>query len=613
MCRSIADGGRRCPSSSPAYRSAYRKAQRAAQQARASIIGEGGTFEIPSDHVWNPEQLNAVAQDVSFLTDHKHHNQSYAQLLNNVTEENRERYDAMYGTEVIDAALRLKDQMGKDTVVEAAEAAVVQVGYIVATEAEKRAGVSVGRLPAQGEVFRQQTNEDLDDIQAELEELYGQEEAEQQAARHKIDQAIKHSENMEKRYGLNSYDAMQARGQINEARQELRDLINQPENEQRRSRIYTLQGRQQQLRHDLARGFYQADQSESLTKLSDAYVETLSELRDLGGDTTWHKRTSKKSAEAFQQVAEIYPSDWIDQHNAGPAVYARISKRRAHYADRRYLEKKKRVRSQQVKLFDSEREFDTSPFGRNRYDSGQISWREATDEEREAAGAAPFQEVMVEEHWEVRRMRYGGDVSEFDQPKGSNWEMYRTEHGEGDLVWRRPQHRMETVEAEIAPEITTNPSSYQTVDPAQRGDGDSNVSYSTSTHEMAHRFEKVVPGIGEMEEAFLKRRTTAESGKREDLVDLYPGSRAREVARPDDFVNAYIGKEYGRKNSHEVLSVGVESVFAGRNGGLVGAGRYDADTDHRAFVLGTLATIGQSQPVTSDQGQQAQQPETASV
>src|SRR5699024_8418407 len=151
--------------------------------------------------------------------------------------------------------------------VEAAEAAVVQVGYIVATEAEKRAGVSVGRLPAQGEVFRQQTNEDLDDIQAELEELYGQEEAEQQAARHKIDQAIKHSENMEKRYGLNSYDAMQARGQINEARQELRDLINQPENEQRRSRIYTLQGRQQQLRHDLARGFYQADQSESLTKL----------------------------------------------------------------------------------------------------------------------------------------------------------------------------------------------------------------------------------------------------------------------------------------------------------------------------------------------------------
>lgn len=173
MCRSIADGGRRCPSSDPAYRAAYRKARRAANDARAAVIGEGGTFEIPADHVWEPVQLNAVAQDISLLTDYRHHDQSYAQLLNLVTEENRERYDAMYGKEVVDAALRLKDQMGKPTVMEAAEAAVIQVGYTVATEAEQRAGVSVARLPAQGELFRQQTNEELDEIRAELEELYG--------------------------------------------------------------------------------------------------------------------------------------------------------------------------------------------------------------------------------------------------------------------------------------------------------------------------------------------------------------------------------------------------------------------------------------------------------
>ena len=611
MCRSIADGGRRCPSSDPAYRAAYRKARRAANNARAAVIGEGGTFEIPADHVWEPEQLNAVAQDISLLTDYRHHDQSYAQLLNLVTEENRERYDAMYGKVVVDAALRLKDQMGKPTVMEAAEAAVIQVGYTVATEAEQRAGVSVARLPAQGEVFRSHTSAELDEIQAELEELYGHEEAGQQAARNKIDQAIKHSENMEKRYGLNSYDARQARGQINEARQELRDLMDRPENQQRRSRMYELQDRQQRLRHDLARGFYEADQAESLTKLSDAYVETLAELRNLGGDTTWNDRTTKKSAAAFQQVAEIFPSEWIDQHNAGPAVYARVSKRRAHYADRRYLEKKKRVRSESIRIFDTEDDFEMGRFGKGRYDDGTVTWREATEEERQHA--APFQTVMVQEHWQTGTDRYGGDVDPNRPPKGNHWELYRTDHGEGTLIWRRPQHRMQTVEAEVAPEITTNPLGYGTPDPAQRGDATTQVSFSTSAHEMSHRFEKVVPGIGDMEEAFLKRRTTHENGEREDLIDLYPGNRVREVARPDSFVTSYIGKEYGRKNSHEVLSVGVEAVFSGKYGGLVGAGRYEADTDHRAFVLGAMATIGQKQPAADTGTSETEQREPVAV
>lgn len=611
MCRSIADGGRRCPSSDPAYRAAYRKARRAANTARAAVIGEGGTFEIPADHVWEPEHLNGVAQDISLLTDYRHHDQSYAQLLNLVTEENRERYDAMYGKEAVDAALRLKDQMGKPTVMEAAEAAVIQVGYTVATEAEQRAGVSVARLPAQGEVFRSQTSAELDEIQAELEELYGHEETGQQAARNKIDQAIKHSENMEKRYGLNSYDARQARGQINEARQELRDLMDRPENQQLRSRMYELKDRQQRLRHDLARGFYEANQAESLTKLSDAYVETLAELRNLGGDTTWNDRTTKKSAAAFQQVAEIFPSDWIDQHNAGPAVYARVSKRRAHYADRRYLEKKKRVRSESIRIFDTEDDFEMGRFGKGRYDDGTVTWREATEEERQHA--APFQTVMVQEHWQTGTNRYGGDVDPNRPPKGNHWELYRTDHGEGTLIWRRPQHRMQTVEAEVAPEITTNPLGYGTPDPAQRGDATTQVSFSTSAHEMSHRFEKVVPGIGDMEEAFLKRRTTHENGEREDLIDLYPGNRVREVARPDSFVTSYIGKEYGRKNSHEVLSVGVEAVFSGKYGGLVGAGRYEADTDHRAFVLGAMATIGQKQPAADTGTAETEQREPVAV
>lgn len=613
MCRSIADGGRRCPSSDPAYRAAYRKARRAANDARASVIGEGGTFEIPADHMWEPTQLNAVAQDISLLTDHRHHNQSYAQLLNHVTEETRERYDEMYGEEAVDAALRLKDQMGKDTVTEAAEAAVIQVGYTVATEAEQRAGVSVGRLPAQGELFRVQTNEALNELGAELEDIVVQQERLESSASAKLRRAQRHRDHMLKTNGAGSYDAQQAQKRVDEARKELTDAKYSEEMLELNTRSNQLRSKQGELRRDLARGFYKEDQAESLTKLSDAYVETLSELRDLGGDTTWSDRTNKKSAAAFQQVAEIYPSEWIDQHNAGPEVYARISKRRAHYADRKLLEKKKRVRSQKVKLFDSEEDFENSSFGKGRYDDGTKTWREATEEELANAGAAPFQTVMVEEHWQTGTNRYGGDVDPNRPPKGNHWELYRTDHGEGTLIWRRPQHRMQTVEAEVAPEITTNPLGYGTPDPAQRGDATTQVSFSTSAHEMSHRFEKVVPGIGDMEEAFLKRRTTHENGEREDLIDLYPGNRVREVARPDSFVTSYIGKEYGRKNSHEVLSVGVEAVFSGKYGGLVGAGRYEADTDHRAFVLGAMATIGQKQPAADTGTAETEQREPVAV
>ncbi|GAA2030952.1 hypothetical protein GCM10009720_09020 [Yaniella flava] len=613
MCRSIADGGRRCPSSDPAYRAAYRKARRAANDARASVIGEGGTFEIPADHVWEPAQLNAVAQDISLLTDHRHHNQSYAQLLNHVTEENRERYEEMYGKAAVDAALRLKDQMGKDTVTEAAEAAVIQVGYTVATEAEQRAGVSVGRLPAQGELFRIQTNEALDELGAELEDIVEQQRGLEASAHDVFNRAVKNREHMMKTYGANSYDAQQAQKQVDQARKELTDAKYSDEMLALNTRSNQLRSKQGELRRDLARGFYEEDQSESLTKLSDAYVETLSELRDLGGDTTWSDRTTKKSAAAFQQVAEIYPSEWIYQHNAGPDVYARISKRRAHYADRRLLEKKKRVRSQKVKLFDSEEDFENSSFGKGGYDDGTRTWREATEEELEGAGAAPFQTVMVEEHWQVQRMRHGGDVSHSNRPKGNHWEMYYTDNGRGDLVWRRPQNRMETVEAEVAPEITTNPATHSGNDPAQRGDSSHGVAFSTTAHEMSHRFEKVVPGIGDMEEAFLKRRTTHENGQREDLIDLYPGNGVREVARPDNFVTSYIGKEYGRKNAHEVLSVGVEAVFSGKYGGLVGAGRYEADTDHRAFVLGAMATIGQKQTAADTGAAETEQREPVAV
>ncbi len=38
--------------------------------------------------------------------------------------------------------------------------------------------------------------------------------------------------------------------------------------------------------------------------------------------------------------------------------------------------------------------------------------------------------------------------------------------------------------------------------------------------------------------------------------------------------------------------MGMESLFAGTNGGLIGVNSHDADPEMRDFILGTLVTAG---------------------
>lgn len=613
MCRSIADGGRRCPSSDPAYRAAYRKARRAANAARKAVIGQGGTTVLTPDYDFDAEQLNEVAADVSTLTSYRRHNQSFAEVMDTITEYSTMTDDEIadeLGQDTVDAGNRLKAQMGKDSVVEATEAAVVQVGYTVAAEAERRAGVSVATIAAQSEMHDIETTKKLEDKNHEIVENLDQQRALTQEAHRGVDRATKHYEHMKQLYGAGSYDTREAFKDVEKAQHQLKTVDDSDDMKVLKDQHQQLSWDQASLRNDLANGMHQSEHREALTKLSDAYLETLSEMRSLGGDTTWSDRTAKKAREGFQEAAQVFPSDWIDQHNAGEPVYARISQRRAHYADAKYQQRKKKVRNTNTKIYDSYEDFDQHEyFGRGPQDHGRVTWREATEEERAGAAVGPADTVMIAEYWDVHESHYG-DVDPDRPPGKRGWQLYRTQEGQGDLIWRRPSTRMQTVSAQIAPEITTNPDwrGPSLVDRSELPSSETKPSFSTSSHELSHRFERVVPGIGVVEQAFLHRRTTNENGEQEPLQQLYPGASgtmAKEVSRPDSFVHSYIGKDYGNGRYYEVLSMGVESVFSGDNGGLIGAGRYHADTDHRAFVLGTLATVGRTSGTAKGQSDQS--------
>lgn len=100
---------------------------------------------------------------------------------------------------------------------------------------------------------------------------------------------------------------------------------------------------------------------------------------------------------------------------------------------------------------------------------------------------------------------------------------------------------------------------------------------STTVHEMAHRMERVVPGVLELESVFYSRRTQGER-----LKHLGKGYGAKELTREDQFYDPYVGKTYGDQ-AYEVLSMGTQQLLSHRTWTKV-------DPEYQSFVLGTLAT-----------------------
>jgi len=99
-----------------------------------------------------------------------------------------------------------------------------------------------------------------------------------------------------------------------------------------------------------------------------------------------------------------------------------------------------------------------------------------------------------------------------------------------------------------------------------------------------------MPELVSLEESFIRRRTTRSDGTRERQVNVN-GGKKMEAGWADSFPSAYMGRHYTDGKAHEVLSVGMESLFGGHTGGFVGAGKYERDDECRSFVLGLLAGV----------------------
>lgn len=101
---------------------------------------------------------------------------------------------------------------------------------------------------------------------------------------------------------------------------------------------------------------------------------------------------------------------------------------------------------------------------------------------------------------------------------------------------------------------------------------------TTAIHELGHRMERDNPNITKLEREFYDRRT-----KGEDLKWLGHGFNKNEKTRKDNFLDPYMGKDYG-SDAFELLSMGMQMYFTEPQ-------KLMKDPDMYKFISGILLTV----------------------
>ena len=331
--------------------------------------------------------------------------------------------------------------------------------------------------------------------------------------------------------------------------------------------------------YNAVRSGYDDQTRADMISLANAYRDTLATHRTLGGPLTTSDTSTKHASHTLNQAVSVYPTDWVDASNNHGPLKAKTTKGRAHYAQSAI----QKVRVKQQRHWDTH----SGPTPPPVRPGDSVVWDQdgPPDTNGSPTWRAYWARVRRDPDW-----RSGVSVSG-KRPRGYTERIETLPDGTEITVWAQTQTRMGF--GDITAEILVDKSDYHQ---AQDTPG-----LATAIHEFAHRSEHTNPALGKLEEAFLVRRTTNPDGTRQPL-ERYGSTRSRERVRPDAFTNRYVGKTYSHSADHtmtngehapthrEVISCGMESLFAGSNGALIGVGNYTADPDMRHFILGTLAT-----------------------
>ena len=267
-------------------------------------------------------------------------------------------------------------------------------------------------------------------------------------------------------------------------------------------------------------------------------ADVLSRYRPYGThEPAVHDRTGARPRALLTEASKSFPNAWMAASDSQDRMIVKETAGRAHYS----------AKAEQSYTVHHDHSYDVPPYGDGTRRKAELPPKPA---------AAPQQAALD------NGLGYGSFT----------WAAVR-DSGTGQWHWRLRESRKHT---EYLPELL--------VPTKDQGSGRAR---STTIHELSHRIETHDLRIPYACKTFRHRRTMNPDGTARTLEQYAPG----EFVHPDKFVSAYVGKEYKGTNHSEVLSMGMEAVFAGTQGGLVGRQGHLADPEHRHLILGLCASI----------------------
>lgn len=441
-------------------------------------------------------------------------------------------------------------------------------------------------------------------------------------ARQVLDKELDRLTDWESRVATASRDMGMAQAQVDAARRDYftaqtladkRDAIARQEAAQGRYdasaeyQRYAVQHRDEQM------GFT----ADAAQRVGEARLEAFARLRPMGGDLevsgTKGQALPKRQREAMADTARFFPSDWVEASNRlGDRLHVRASTTRAHYQN--YGGQGPFITGtttwkRQVPLpeeWDSRRPI----HGRTGY---MHTFPEGTPKEvldrfpsATRSGVAPVEFVRADRTVSVpvsydaykasrrrgaspapgatyRVLDEGGELTEFGRADG--WTAVTLPDGTRGAVrdWYRHQTVMSQKGATMTSSFTTS------------------TATNTTIHELTHRMEHANPRLGLMERAYLTRRAGVDP-RQAKLVHVGGDLDEKGVAGAGMYT-AYSAKVYqGEDTFWEVSSTGTPLVWGRMKRPEVARGKHVSywspseakgleDSDHRAFVYGTMLTI----------------------
>jgi hypothetical protein len=323
--------------------------------------------------------------------------------------------------------------------------------------------------------------------------------------------------------------------------------------------------------------------TEVSARLSHSYTEVLSEIRPLGGDIKTRDNSSKTATKILQStVGKIYPAEWIKLSNdAKHPLALRFGRSGGFYEPK----------------FDRDI---TDDKGRQ----AAVDVWEAPEEEVEEimallaeGGNEPWLADAPQWEEEGKLFREINFYCRFPQGVKVNKTGYKVKVA-GDLF-----HGYAPTEDEHFPDEKSQYRHGFIV--GSEKDGLSpvlNISWichtkerhQTAYHEFMHHMQNTAPKtFRRLERALFVHKTTTD-GIRNPLLEVEGEVDSKNESdvfyREGDFVDPYMGREYPHSWDLELITTGAEALFGHAFGSLMGFHGWDADPEHRNFMLGLFAT-----------------------